>query len=97
MSNYKGLIDLALFDTKTPNYGGSGKKFDWKILESYQEDIPFLLSGGISIKEVDEIKKIEHDCFYGIDINSKFELQPALKDIDLVREFILKIKNIKNE
>lgn len=89
---YEGLWGYFLFDTKTPQYGGSGQKFDWSILDTYTGNTPFLLSGGISISDVNEIRGIKHPQFYGIDLNSKFEKEPGLKDITLLQQFIKELK-----
>ena len=89
---YEGLWGYFLFDTKTPQYGGSGQKFDWQILEEYIGNVPFLLSGGISVEDAEAIKKIKHPRFEGIDLNSRFEIKPGLKDINLLQQFI---KNIR--
>lgn len=86
-------VDYFLFDTKTEAFGGSGVKFDWSILNSYQGSIPFLLSGGISHTDADNIKKIEHPQFWGIDLNSCFEFEPGLKNIELLNQFIKDIKS----
>ncbi|MFV0417769.1 MAG: phosphoribosylanthranilate isomerase [Dysgonomonas sp.] len=85
---YEGTANLFLFDTKTPQYGGSGQKFDWNILNEYKGTRPFLLSGGISADDAESIKAIRHPQFYGIDLNSKFELEAGLKDIQLLQQFI---------
>lgn len=90
---YEGLCHYFLFDTKTPNYGGSGKKFDCSILESYKGNTDFFLSGGISEKDVIEIRKIKHPKFQGLDLNSRFETEPGIKDISLLKKFINELKN----
>jgi len=82
LNDYTCKVDFFLFDAKTPIHGGSGKTFDWKILDNYKLDIPFFLSGGLSLENLEEIKNIGHPQFYGIDLNSRFETQPGLKDID---------------
>ena len=84
--------DLFLFDTKTKEYGGSGRKFNWSLLNEYKGDVPFLLAGGISVDEVKAIKKIDHPQFYGVDINSKFEIRPGYKNIKAVELFTKAIK-----
>lgn len=89
---YKDCITYALFDTKTPSYGGSGQKFDWSILSTYSSSIPFLLSGGIALDDASAIKAITHPAFYGIDLNSRFEIKPGMKDITLLSQFIKEIK-----
>lgn len=81
-----------LFDTATKNYGGSGKKFNWQILDSYKGNVPFLLSGGISSGDVTNIKNIKHDMFLGVDLNSKFEDKPGLKNIEMIKSFIEKLR-----
>jgi len=85
---YEGVCDYFLFDTKTDAYGGSGVKFNWQILKGYKGETPFLLSGGIAVDDAEAIRKIEHPLFAGIDLNSKFELKPGLKNISLLKEFI---------
>lgn len=90
---YEHLIDKFLLDTKGKYPGGNGHHFDWKLLEKYTYSPPFILSGGISIRDVGDIKKINHSKFFGIDINSQFETQPGLKDPELVN---IINKNIKN-
>lgn len=85
---YEGKCDYFLFDRKTTLHGGSGRKFDWSRLSDYQGDTPFLLSGGISPEDVEEIKSFVHFWFAGIDINSRFEIEPAVKDIELIKKFI---------
>lgn len=89
---YEGLCDYFLFDTKTPEYGGSGLKFDWSILDTYEGKTPFFVSGGISMDDIEQIRQITHPSFYGIDLNSKFEIEPALKNIDSLQQFIRKIR-----
>ena len=82
LNPYAGKVDFFLFDTKTDLHGGSGKTFDWSILEGYQLNVPFCLSGGISLDNLNEVKNINHPQFYGVDLNSKFETAPGMKDID---------------
>lgn len=93
VKDYEGLWGYFLFDTKTPRYGGSGEKFDWKILDSYNGNVSFFLSGGISIDDVKRIKEIQHPLFYGVDLNSRFETEPGLKNIELLKEFIKQLKD----
>jgi phosphoribosylanthranilate isomerase len=86
------FISKFLFDTKTDVFGGSGYKFDWNILNSYQGDVPFFLSGGIGPGDVDDILSFRHSMFEGIDINSKFEIEPGLKNIELIQSFLKAIR-----
>lgn len=85
---YENSCDFFLFDTKTDIYGGSGVKFNWNILNEYTGKTPFLLSGGIGPDDADAILKIDHPMLAGIDLNSKFELSPGLKSIDLLNAFM---------
>lgn len=87
VSEYEGVCDYFLFDTKTISFGGSGIKFQWDLLKNYIGDTPFLLSGGISQYDVDAIKSFSHNRFIGVDINSRFESAPAFKDINSVKLF----------
>jgi phosphoribosylanthranilate isomerase len=85
---FEGFVDKFLFDTKTPLHGGSGQKFDWNILNNYHGQTPFFLSGGISAADTEGVKNIQHPQFYGVDVNSKFEISPALKDVPMLKQFI---------
>lgn len=84
--------EYYLFDTYTEAFGGSGKQFDWSILNNYTGDIPFLLSGGIGPDDTDVISSINHPMFRGVDINSKFESEPAVKDMEMIDRFMEVIK-----
>jgi phosphoribosylanthranilate isomerase len=86
LNDYKDSVDYFLFDTKTSKHGGSGQTFDWNALSNYKLDIPFFLSGGLSLENLEEVKKIKHLQFYGVDLNSRFEIEPALKDIDKLKK-----------
>jgi phosphoribosylanthranilate isomerase len=88
---YVGKL-FFLFDTATQDYGGSGKKFNWSILDLYKGEVPFLLSGGITKEDVEEIKKIKHNMFLGVDLNSKFEKAPGIKNIDELKLFTEKLR-----
>lgn len=84
---YMQDCDLFLFDTKGKNAGGNGTKFDWEILDAYSGSIPFLLSGGIGSTDVEAIKNIDHNKLIGIDINSRFEIEPGIKNIEMIKQF----------
>lgn len=88
LENYKNSCSYFLFDSKTNEYGGSGKQFDWTIFKGYDNSTPFFLSGGIGLEEIERLK-IEKLNVYAIDVNSKFETEPGIKDID-------KLKNINS-
>ncbi|MCG8327975.1 MAG: phosphoribosylanthranilate isomerase [Chitinophagales bacterium] len=92
-NDFAAYSEYFLFDTKGKNYGGTGKKFSWQWLDDYQGDTPFLLSGGIGPEDVEAISELTHPKLVGIDVNSRFELTPANKDIDLLNRFITKLKS----
>ena len=92
VKSYEGACDYFLFDTKTPMHGGSGRKFNWNVLSDYRGETPFLLSGGISSDDAENILAFSHPKCIGIDINSRFEISPALKDVELIKQFIKQIK-----
>lgn len=94
---YEDTADLFLFDTKTDLYGGSGQKFNWNILHDYHGEKDFLLSGGISPDDVKAIRKIEHPKMIGVDLNSKFEIRPGLKNTALIRHFIEELNKPKEK
>ena len=87
-ARYEGVCDLFLLDTKGKERVGNGVAFNWDILKKYKGEKPFILSGGIGVEDAAVIKKIDHPKLYGVDINSRFELEPGLKDISLVRRFV---------
>lgn len=91
IKSFDGLADYFLFDTKTDKYGGSGKKFNWEILKGYKLKTPYILSGGISIEDIQEIDRNKFPGLAALDVNSKFELKPALKNISLLKELKNKI------
>ncbi len=92
LQTYLSVVDYFLFDTQTPTHGGSGKVFDWDLLASYPFEKPYFLSGGIDLKHTMEIKKITDPWLYAIDVNSKFELEPGLKDVEKLKEFFKEMK-----
>jgi phosphoribosylanthranilate isomerase len=87
-STYKTSTDYFLFDASSSAHGGSGIKFDWKLLDEYDLDHPFFLSGGIGPQDTNNIKGLKNPSFYGIDINSRFETSPGIKDIMSLNTFI---------
>ena len=90
---YQNFCRYFLFDTKTEQYGGSGKSFNWNILQKYSLDIPFFLSGGIGIENIDDALQFHHPMLYGLDINSKLEIEPGLKNEEGCKIIIQKIRN----
>jgi phosphoribosylanthranilate isomerase len=87
-AQYEGIVDYFLFDTKSKLVGGNGTQFDWSVLHAYQGDTPFILSGGIGPDDAEKVKNFQHPMCAGIDLNSRFETAPALKDIQLLNHFI---------
>lgn len=96
IASYKSCVDYFLFDTKTKLKGGSGEQFDWSILNKYQGDTPFLLSGGIGPDSVIQLETFRHPKLVGYDLNSQFEITPGLKDIIKLSAFVKAIRN-KND
>lgn len=84
--------DLLVFDTRTPLVGGSGKCFDWSLLDAYHGPVPFLLSGGIGPDSVQALRDFSHPFLAGYDLNSRFETAPGVKDIELIGRFIATLK-----
>ncbi len=80
--------NYLLFDTATQSYGGSGRHFNWHLLDNYDLKTPFFLSGGICLQDIPAIKQLSIKQLVGIDVNSCFEIQPALKDITQLRKLI---------
>ncbi|HNW52321.1 MAG TPA: phosphoribosylanthranilate isomerase [Prolixibacteraceae bacterium] len=91
--SYAPHCDYFLFDTPSTQHGGTGQKFDWAMLENYKGNTPFLLSGGIGPDDAEALKQIVHPKFAGIDINSKFEVEPGIKDMSLIGKFMDEIKH----
>jgi phosphoribosylanthranilate isomerase len=89
LNTYTNHCNYFLFDTKTKEYGGSGYNFDWKILEKYDDALPYFLSGGIGLKEAENIKNEKTKLnAYAIDVNSKFEIEPGFKNVEMIETLI---------
>lgn len=91
--HYEECCSNFLFDTKSVLPGGSGKEFNWAVLDHYAGDTQFFLSGGIGLDNIDRLKEFKHEKWVGIDLNSRFETAPALKDVDKLQYFF---KNLSN-
>ncbi|MGB0770450.1 MAG: phosphoribosylanthranilate isomerase [Flavobacteriaceae bacterium] len=89
---FEDHVDYFLFDTKGPNPGGNGYCFDWSILKNYDSKTPYFLSGGIGLEEIETLNEFKNSVAakqcYAIDVNSKFEIKPALKDSIKLKKFI---------
>ena len=93
---YEPLCEFFVFDTKGASFGGNGTSFDWSLLEQYQGHTPFLLSGGIGPDSAEVVSTFKHPQMLGIDLNSKFEIEVGLKDIDGLKLFLFELSKLKN-
>ena len=89
---YVGAVDLFLFDTKCKTVGGSGQQFDWQVLEQYDGEVPFLLSGGIGPEDASRLHAFHHPKCIGIDLNSRFEIEPGVKAGEKLKGFLNEIQ-----
>ncbi|WP_127141020.1 phosphoribosylanthranilate isomerase [Flagellimonas marinaquae] len=101
LKDYEGVCDYFLFDTKGKLPGGNGYTFDWSVLERYPSNKPYFLSGGIGLDSVEKLQAFLESpaskyCF-AIDVNSKFEKAPGLKNIDELNQFIESLKSGDNK
>ncbi|MXV15901.1 phosphoribosylanthranilate isomerase [Hufsiella ginkgonis] len=90
---FSEYADYFLFDTKTPGHGGSGASFNWALLENYLLDVPYFLSGGIGPDAVDDLKANYDHRFYAVDLNSRFEVSPGLKDVEKLRNVFKQLRS----
>lgn len=86
--NYKAVCDFFLFDTKAQNHGGNGVAFDWQLLNKYDNEKPYFLAGGVDNQNISQLSSLKV-MPYCLDINSKFEISPAFKDIEKIKELKL--------
>ena len=98
---YEGIVDYYLFDTKGKSVGGNGEKFDWSVLSDYVGETPFLLSGGIGPDDAERVKSFltshlspltSKKCI-GIDLNSRFETAPAIKNVAVLSRFLSQLSH----
>ena len=82
---YKKGVNYFLFDTKSDRYGGTGKTFDWNLLNQYDQEIPFFLSGGLSVENSQGIKILHGMNLHALDVNSGVEISPGQKDIEKIK------------
>ena len=87
LEEYTPYCDYFLFDAFGKNAGGNGITFDWKLLDNYKGETPFLLSGGLDSNMAESLKAINHPKYKGIDVNSKFESSPELNNVEGIRQF----------
>ncbi len=95
IERYKEACDFFLFDTATPSHGGSGRKFDWQLLKDAPLALPFFLSGGIGEEDANALLDECPVKPYALDLNSRFETQPGVKDIEALKRFIQQIRAAK--
>lgn len=99
IKDYSDVVDMFMFDTEGAGYGGTGKKFDWQTLKGLNIDKPFFLSGGIEPEDAERLKEFTTDPvakdLFSVDINSKFELAPGIKDMEKIKQFVTQL-NTKN-
>ena len=86
---YRDAIDYVLFDTKGKRYGGNGVPFDWTLLKKYDQGIPFFLSGGIAPDLLQSMDLLKDMNLHALDVNSRVEKEIGIKDVELIREFML--------
>ena len=98
VKDYMDIADMFLFDTEGVSYGGTGKKFDWNLLQGLSVRKPFFLSGGIEDGDIGKIKEFSKEAvakdLFSLDVNSKFELSPGIKDMEKLKRFIEEVKTI---
>ncbi|MDE3236044.1 MAG: phosphoribosylanthranilate isomerase [Bacteroidota bacterium] len=98
IKDYQDVVDMFLFDTEGAGYGGTGKKFNWEMLKGLNIRKPFFLSGGIQPEDAGRLAEFKHDVvakdLFSIDINSKFEISPGIKDMNKVRQFVSEVKTL---
>ena len=90
---YENIVDYFLFDTKgkgenKEKYGGLGVSFDWNILQKYDASLPVFLSGGLNLKNIKQIPNFASLKIHALDLNSRFETSPGIKDLDLLRQLL---------
>ncbi|PWG80142.1 phosphoribosylanthranilate isomerase [Pararcticibacter amylolyticus] len=93
LEGYEDCTDYFLFDTKTKGHGGSGKAFDWGLLRKNVSGKKYFLSGGIDLPDIREIQQLGDPSLYALDLNSRFETEPGLKDPEKLRLFFKHINN----
>lgn len=93
--HYEDVCDMYLFDTAGETYGGTGRKFDWEKLHMATLEKPFFISGGIGLEDAAKVKEFEKGAngkwLFGVDVNSKFEIEPGIKDMESVKQFCLEM------
>lgn len=89
---YEHAVDYYLFDTQSTQYGGTGRAFNWNLLANYPSTKPYFLSGGLSPENIRDVLLLKDDRLLAVDLNSKFEINPGIKDIELLKKTFQLIK-----
>lgn len=97
LKSYESVVDYYLFDTKTSAFGGSGRTFDWNVLKKYSMEKDYFLSGGISMDNLEELSKIDMSKVHALDVNSRFEVKPGLKDVGKLKELKVKVEELNQQ
>jgi len=92
LEKYKPHVDYFLFDTKGKFYGGNSETFNWQVLEKYDQEIPFFLSGGLTPDNIQHTSRLQQMNLHALDINSGVEVMPGIKSVPKIEE-VLKIVN----
>ncbi|UOG76668.1 phosphoribosylanthranilate isomerase [Hymenobacter tibetensis] len=90
---YVGSADYFLFDTKGAQPGGNGTAFDWNLLSSYNLPVPYFLAGGLSIEQADTLRNLQLPGLFALDLNSRFETEPGVKDAELLRQLFIELRS----
>ena len=93
MEGFAEVCDFILFDTSGEGFGGTGIKFNWNQLQNYTLELPFFLSGGVAPGDAGRIMELDIPQLYALDLNSRFEIKPGLKNVEELGNFIRKIKS----
>ena len=93
LESYRGAADYFLFDTRSSERGGTGRSWQHSLLADYPLDIPWFLSGGIGMEILDELPSLKLPGLYGLDLNSRFEKSPGLKDVNKLKTFLEKLRS----
>lgn len=89
---YENCTDLLILDTKSKQRGGTGIAYDRNLLLGYRGKVPFLMSGGVSPQDVEKVKSMQLPGMIGVDVNSRFELSPGVKDVETLKKFITELR-----
>ena len=97
LNNFKAHCDFFLFDAKGDQPGGNGVTFDWSILNRYDNEKPFFISGGIGLDNLNQLEALKGMKLYGVDVNSQVETAPGVKDVEKVKELIARLRPVEAE